>query len=98
MKKPDFFAVLLPEVCKKCGNEFLDHAEEHTGMGQIMRYCEHTGTLVHASMGEHEGKRGIVRWALSGPMSEAEAAAQIVEVGKSQGAEPHLLHDPTHLH
>ena len=97
-KHPDFFVVPLPEVCRKCGNEFLDHAEEHTDMNQIMRYCEHTGTLVHASLGKHEGKRGVMRWTLLGPMTEAEAAAQIVEVGKSQGAEPHLLHDQNHLH
>jgi len=51
-KHPEFFAMTLPEVCQECGNEFPDHAKEHTDMNQIMRYCEHTGTLVHASLGE----------------------------------------------
>ena len=97
-KNTDFFVVPLPEICRECGNEFLDHAKKHTDMNQIMRHCEHTGTLVHASLGEVDGKRGVLRWALSGPMSEAEALVQIAEVGKSQGAEPHPLHDPNHLH
>jgi len=51
-KKTDFFCALLPEICQSCGNEFLDHAKKHTDMNEIMRYCEHTGTLLHASLGE----------------------------------------------
>ena len=60
-KPPDFFVFALPEICKKCGNEFLEHVKEHTDMKQVMRYCEHTATLVHASLGQHEGKRGVMR-------------------------------------
>ena len=73
-KKPDFFSVPLLEICHQCGDEFLDHAKEHADMTPLMRWCRHTGTLVHASLAEHEGKWGIVRWTLQGPMSEAEAA------------------------
>jgi hypothetical protein len=96
--EPDLYVVALPEVCKPCGNELLTQVKRQTKMYRIAHFCPHTETLIHADIGEHEGKRAVTRWGIVGPMSEAEALAQIAELAERDGVDLEVLHDSERLH
>ncbi len=96
--QPDIFVPLLPEICKACGDALLIQIKRETSWYQISRFCEHTNSLIYASLGVHEGTRAVTLWTIQGPISEQEAKAQIAELAERDGADLEILHDSERLH
>jgi hypothetical protein len=96
-KQPDLYVALLPEICPECGRALLVKIKEQTEMYRIAHFCGHNDVLIHAQLDTHEGARAVTRWAVLGPVTEAEAMQQITELSERHGAELHLLLDPDQL-
>lgn len=90
----ELYAVLLPEICKPCGDALLARIKRDTNLYRAAHFCGHTNTLIHADLGEYEGERAVLRWGIVGPITEAEAMQQINELAEKHGAELHVLLDP----
>jgi len=94
-KQPDIY---VPLLCNECGQALLAQIKRQTNLYQIMRFCPENDVLIYVSLGQHEGKRAVLRWTLQGPMSEAEAMTLIAEQRKRDDADLEILHDSERLH
>ena len=73
MSEIDLAVAPLPTLCEPCGKNLLQLAKKPSKQTQILTYCPHLETLVHARLGKIDGHLAIVHWIIEGPVTKPEA-------------------------